>query len=56
MESISFTFAISAIGLGSLGFIFGMAANAQINELKKKTNHLEKEIEGIKNTIGSLNQ
>jgi len=56
MESASFTFAISAMGLGSLGFIFGISAITQINELKKKINHLEKEIEEIKNTIGPLNK
>lgn len=49
MDSSIFTFAISALSLGALGFIFGISSITQINELKKKVANLEKEITEIKN-------
>lgn len=47
------TFAISALALGSMGFIFGISAFTQVAELKKKVQKIEQEIKEIKNLIGS---
>lgn len=50
MDTTAFTFAISALSLGSLGFIFGVLANSQLKELKKKMELLEKKIEMLENS------
>ncbi|MFW6103338.1 MAG: hypothetical protein ACOC7M_03450 [Chloroflexota bacterium] len=47
MEGTTFAFAIAALGLGALGFIFGAAAYSQVQKLSKEVEHLKSLVHGI---------
>ncbi len=47
MEGTTFAFAIAAMGLGALGFIFGAGAYSQLQKLKKEVEHLKSLVHGL---------